>query len=101
VNGANVTIDLTGVANAQRIVITLNSVSDGTNTGDAQVVMGVLLGDTTANGAVNSSDIAQTQSQSGQAVTVKNFREDVNASGTISSTDVAVVKSDVGTSLPP
>jgi hypothetical protein len=45
--------------------------------------MGVLIGDTTGNGAVNSSDIAQTQSQSGQAVTSSNFREDVTANGAI------------------
>jgi hypothetical protein len=63
--------------------------------------MGVLVGDTNANGTVSAADVAQTKSQSGQPVTGSNFREDVNTSGTISSTDVAIVKSEVGTALPP
>jgi hypothetical protein len=50
--------------------------------------------------AVNSSDIAQTQSQSGQAVTSSNFREDVNANGLINSSDIALVQSKSGTGLP-
>jgi hypothetical protein len=95
-----ITVNLTGVTNVQRITVTLSNVSDGTNTGDVPISMGVLVGDTTANGTVNSGDVSQTKSQVGGTVTGSNFREDVNASGTISSTDVAIVKSDVGTSLP-
>jgi hypothetical protein len=62
--------------------------------------MGVLVGDTTGNAVVNSSDIAQTQSQSGQAVTAANFREDVNTNGLINSSDIALVQSKSGTALP-
>ena len=62
--------------------------------------MGVLAGDTTANRAVNSSDIAQTQSQSGQPVNANNFREDVTANGVINSSDIALVQSQSGTALP-
>jgi hypothetical protein len=101
VSGSQVTVNLTGVTNAQRIAVNLTNVSDGTNNGDIPVSMGVLVGDVNANSAVNASDVALTKSQVGQPVTTSNFREDVNASGTISSTDVALVKSDVGTSLPP
>jgi hypothetical protein len=61
--------------------------------------MSILVGDTTANGAVNSSDIAQTQSQSGQPVTFGNFREDVTANGLINSSDIALVQSKSGTAL--
>jgi hypothetical protein len=61
---------------------------------------GVLAGDTTANGAVNSSDIAQTQSQSGQLVTSSNFREDVTLNGSINSSDIVFVQSKSGTALP-
>jgi hypothetical protein len=100
VNGAVVTVNLTGVANAQRLVLDLTNVNDGTNVGDAFVPMNVLAGDTTANGAVNSSDIAQTQSQSGQPVTSSNFREDVTVNGLINSSDVAFVQSKSGTALP-
>jgi hypothetical protein len=62
--------------------------------------MGVLAGDTTASRQVNSSDIAQTQSQSGQAVTNTNFREDVTISGQINSSDISFVQSKSGTGLP-
>jgi hypothetical protein len=98
---ATITVNLTGVTDQQRLTVTLNSVSDGTNTGDIPISMGVLIGDTNANGAVNAGDVAQTKSVVGQTVTSSNFREDVNASGTITATDVAIVKSDVGHSLPP
>jgi hypothetical protein len=62
--------------------------------------MGALVGDTTGNGSVNSSDISQTQSQSGQPVTSANFREDVTVNGFINSSDISLVQSKSGTALP-
>ena len=50
VSGGQVTVNLTGVSNAQTIVITLFGVSDGTNMANVTIPMGVLLGDTTGNG---------------------------------------------------
>jgi hypothetical protein len=100
VNGALVTVNLTKVTNAQVVTISLTNVSDGTNIGNVSLPMGVLLGDTTGNRAVNSSDIAQTQSQSGQPVTSDNFREDVTVNGLINSSDIALVQSKSGTALP-
>ena len=100
VSGAVVTVNLTGVTNAQRITVTLGNVDDGTNIGDVPVPMGVLAGDTNGNGTVNASDIGQTKAQSGQAVTGSNFRTDVNLSGSINASDIGLVKSKAGTSLP-
>ena len=104
VSGSKVTVNLTGVSNAQRIVITLFSVSDGTNTNNVSVPMGVLLGDTNNNGFVTSTgspnDVTLTQSKVGQIVSGSNFREDVNLNGLINSTDVNLVQSKVGTKLP-
>ncbi|HST29433.1 MAG TPA: hypothetical protein VLK27_01180 [Chthoniobacterales bacterium] len=94
-----VTVNLTGVANAQTITVTLGGVNNGTNTGDVEAAMSVLIGDTTANGAVNSSDVAQTQAQAGQAVTAANAREDVTANGEINSSDIGLVQSQSGTAL--
>jgi hypothetical protein len=95
-------VNLTGVTNAQRLTVTLANLSD--NAGDfsasASVTMGVLIGDTTGNGLVNSSDISQTQSQSGQAVTSNNFREDVTVNGSINSSDISLVQAHSGTALP-
>jgi len=98
---SQITVNLTGVTNAQRITVTLINVNDGTSTSDIPVSMGVLVGDVNANAAVNSSDVSLTKSKVGQAVDSSNFREDVNVNGTISSSDVALVKSKVGTALPP
>jgi hypothetical protein len=101
VSGSVVTVNCTGVPNAHTIAISLVGVSDGTNAGNVSVPMGVLEGDTTANKSVNSSDISQTQSQSGQPVTASNFREDVTVNGFINSSDISVVQSRSGSSLAP
>ena len=61
-----VTVNLTGVTNAQRITVTLLGVSDGTNTGDFSVQMGVLLGDTSGNGTVNASMLARQNQNRGR-----------------------------------
>ena len=98
--GNQVTVNCTGVPNAQTVPITLVSVSDGSNTGNVSVPMSALLGDTTINASVNSSDISQTKSQSGQAVSASNFRTDVTANGSINSSDISIVKSKSGTALP-
>jgi hypothetical protein len=99
-NGSVVTVNCSGVANVQNIAITLTGVSDGTNSGNVSIPMGVLIGDTNADRFVDSADIAQTKGQSGNAVTNSNFREDVNVDGFIDSADIAFVKSKSGTALP-
>jgi hypothetical protein len=99
-SGNDIIINLTGVPNASRCSVALSNVNDGVSIGDVVVPVNFLLGDTTANGAVNSSDIAQTQSQSGRAVTSSNFREDVTVNGAINSSDIATVQSKSGTGLP-
>jgi hypothetical protein len=95
-----VTVNLTGVTNAQRITVTLAGVSDGPNTTDIAVQMGVLVGDTSGNGIVNASDVSQTKLQTGQAVTNGNFREDVGANGSTNASDVSLVKLHSGISVP-
>ena len=100
VNVNEVIVNLTGVANEQTVTITLSGVNNGSTITNVVVPMSVLLGDTTANGFVNSADVSQTQPQSGQPVTGSNFREDVTANGFINSGDVSLVQSKSGTSLP-
>jgi hypothetical protein len=95
-----ITVDLHNIPNARRLTITLSSVSDGANTNDVSIPMGVLLGDTTGDGSVNSADISQTKSQSGHAVTSSNFREDVTVDDSLNSADISLVKSKSGTALP-
>ncbi len=100
VGGDIITLDLTGVTNAQRLGLTLADVSDGSNLGNVIIPIGVLLGDADANGVVNASDVSQTKSQSGTPVTNLNFRKDVTGNGAIDASDVTAVKSKSGTALP-
>jgi hypothetical protein len=95
-------VSLNGVNNAQSITVTLSNVHDAAGNVSASVsgTMAVLIGDSNADGFVNSADIGQTKSQSGQAVTSSNFREDVNGDGFINSADIGLVKSKSGTALP-
>jgi hypothetical protein len=97
VTGSQVTIDLAGVANAQRLTVTLVNVNGA---GDVAIPIGILLGDTNRNGAVSASDVGQTKAMSGQVVDGTNFHTDVTASGSINASDLGVVKSQSGTVLP-
>jgi hypothetical protein len=100
VSGAVVTVNLTGVTDAQRITVTLGNVNDGTNVGDVAIPMGVLAGDVNGNRTVNASDVSAAKLQSGAPVTSTNFRSDVNANGDINASDVSLVKSHSGEGLP-
>jgi len=101
VSGNVVTIDLTGVTNAQRLGVTLVNVCDGTNSGDVLIPMGVLAGDTSGDGVVNSADITQTRRQSGNVANSSNFREDVTLDGVVNSADITLVRRQSGNALPP
>jgi hypothetical protein len=104
-SGNTCIVNLTGLPNAQYTTVTLTGVTVPTAcpaafAGNVSATMGLLLGDTNADTAVNSADIAQTKSQSGKAVGSSNFREDVNTDGSLNSADIALVKSKSGTALP-
>src|SRR5712692_3706537 len=102
VSGAVVTIPLTNVADDQTINVRLNGVNGAADTPatDFTIPMSILIGDTSANGIVNATDVSQTKSRVGQPVDTTNFRSDVNTNGTLNASDVAIVKGKVGTSLP-
>jgi len=100
-SGNTMTVNLTGVANAQTLTVTLSGVTDEFSQvlPDTPVSVNMLTGDTSGNGVVNATDVAQTKAQVGQPVTSSNFRTDVNASGIINATDVAIVKAHSGGSI--
>jgi hypothetical protein len=102
-SGTNtVTLDLSGVTNAQRLTVTLAAVNDGSATNNVAVTMAVLIGDTNGSGGVNATDIGQTKAASGQPVDATNFRRDVNVSGgSINASDIGLVKAQSGSLLPP
>lgn len=100
-SGNMMTVNLTGITEAEKVVVTLSGVTDSFTQvlSDTTVSMNALVGDTTANKSVSSSDVAQTKSQSGMPIDSSNFREDVVANGSINSSDIAVVKSRSGSGL--
>jgi hypothetical protein len=100
VNGSIVTVDLRAVGNAQTLGITLVNVSNGTDAGDVFIPMGVLLGDTTGDGKVNSGDVLQTRNRSGQTTGASNFRSDYNLDGNVNSGDAFIARSRSGTFIP-
>jgi hypothetical protein len=95
-------VNLTGVANAQPVTVTLGNVSDGFGQimPPASLTVGPLAGDTNGDGAVNGGDALQTRGRAGQSTDATNFRSDVNADGNVNSGDTLVVRSRSGTSLP-
>lgn len=100
-NGDNTELTLTLAAtNAQKIVLALQDVSDGTRTGDVGVRMGLLLGDSSGDGFVNSGDALQSRARSGLPSSNTTFRSDVNTDGFVNSGDTIIVRSRSGTSLP-
>ena len=100
VNGNILHVPLTNVADPQRIVVTLASVSDTAHTGDLVIAMNMLIGDTNGNKTVNSTDVGQAKAQSGTPVTAANFRTDVNVSGTVTASDLGQIKAVTGHTLP-
>ena len=99
-DGKTVTVDLTDVADAQTIAMTLSGVNNGTSTNDVTVHMSLFVGDSNGTGVVNASDVSQTKSRSGQAITNATFRSDVVVNGTINASDLAMIKSHSGAGTP-
>jgi hypothetical protein len=91
------------ICNEDFVTVTLEGVHDdqGNILSSAAATMGVLLGDTTADGVVDQSDVDQTSLVAGEKTNSDNFRNDVNASGRITTKDLDRVKAKVGTMLPP
>lgn len=96
-------VNLTGVANAQKITVSLSNVNDsaGNKSSSLLASMGILLGDSNADGAVNSGDAQQTRNRSGQLTSSTNFRSDVNLDGAINSGDAFIVRSKSGSTIDP
>jgi len=97
-------VNLAGVPNKQVLTVSLTNVNDSVGNSSASVSasMGILLGDTSADGFVNSLDISQTRDQSGRKAKrdPANFRQDLNADGFINSADISIVRTQDGTRLP-
>ena len=100
--GNTMTVNVTDVADVQKITVTLDSVTDSLSQilPDSAVSVIMLVGDVTKNKTVNGTDVSQTKAQSGIPVTSSNFRMDVTANGVITGTDVSLVKLRSGFGVP-
>ena len=101
-SGSALTINLTGVPNAQQITLSLSNVKDGfgQTLPSASVGMNVLLGDTTANKAVTASDVSQIKAETSNPIGAGNFRTDVSLNGVINGSDLSMTKAASGTGIP-
>jgi hypothetical protein len=102
INGTEVAVTLTGVANRQWLTLRLSGIQseDGAVLEEATVTLGVLGGDVDGNGAVNSTDQRLVQAVMGQITSTRNFRADVNLSGTLTQSDYQAVRMRNGHKLP-
>ena len=99
-NGSDeLVIDVTGVANAQTINVTIAGVNDGSAAKDIIVRMSTLVGDSNADRSVNAGDTTQTRNRSGQPLGATNFRSDFNKDGDVNSGDTTIVRGRSGNSL--
>jgi hypothetical protein len=96
------TVNLTGVCNAQYVMVTLANVHDNSGNTDAtaSATMGVLLADVDASGRVDSNDVFLVRQQTLQPIGLANFREDIDISGRIDSNDVFIARQQTLTGLP-
>jgi hypothetical protein len=96
------TVNLTGVGNAQTIVLNLSSVTDefSQTLADTPLSVSFLFGDTNGDRAVNSGDALQTRNRSGQPADATNFLSDVNVDGLVNSGDTTAVRAQSGNSVP-
>lgn len=94
-------VNLTGIPNAQYLTVTLNSVQDlSGGIGNVSATMGVLIGDSSGNGIINSTDLSQTKARIGQPITTNTFRSDIQSNGSVNAADISLVKLNMGSSLP-
>ena len=96
------TINLTGVTNAQTLTVSLTNLTDTFSQVLPSVALGAsfLVGDTNGDRMVNAGDALQTRSRSGQTTDATNFRSDVNIDGFVNSGDALNVRSRSGAALP-
>ena len=101
-SGKTMTVELSNVADAQQISVTVSGVTDtfAQVLPDKTVAMKVLIGDVNGNGTVNATDVVEVKSRIGQPVDTTNFRSDVNANGSINAGDIVITKTNLGTGLP-
>ena len=101
-SGNTMTVNLTGVGNAQTIALNLSNVTDEFSQvlANTAVNASFLLGDTNGDRSVNAGDALQTRNRAGQGADSTNFRSDVNLDGFVNSGDTTAVRAQSGDAVP-
>jgi hypothetical protein len=103
INGSELTIQMTGATNGQRLTIRFPGIVGADSAGTALVEdtlsFGVLYGDCNGDGYVNNLDLISTRGRIGKAPTLDTCRYDVNASGRIDQLDLVAVRGHIGNTL--
>ena len=89
-----VTVNLTGVANKQHLIVTLGNVRDSVGKALSSIAarMDVLTGDVDVTRHVDVGDVGAVQRQNSKPLTSTNFRADADCSGHIDVGDIGVVQ---------
>ena len=100
--GNTMTLNLSGVADAQKLTLTLRDVTDtfAQVMPETPVSVNFLAGDVNGSKQVNAGDVSLTKRDAGAALDSMNFTADVNASGGINAADISRVKANAGRSVP-
>jgi len=97
ISGNEVSVNLTGVADGQRVKVSLLGVNGSTNT---SVAVGFLVGDVIGSRTIGDAQVTALKGVAGQPVTGSNFLFDLNLSGRIGAAEIAAVKARNGKTLP-
>jgi hypothetical protein len=101
-SGNTMTVNLSGVTDAQKLKLTLSGVTDALSQvlPSTAVNMSVLAADVNGDGSVNSADATVMRNHSGQTTDGTNFRSDVNVDGSVNSADATMIRARSGNGLP-
>ena len=99
-SGDSITVNLSGVSNAQLLLLDVNGIQINGQSGNLRIPMHVLLGDVNGDGVVNSADATAVRNSSGQTANGGNFAFDVNLDGAVNSGDSTIVRGASGSAVP-
>lgn len=91
-SSGQVTVNLTGVTNAQTIKVTLTNISYGVNSGDLTIPMVVLFGDVNSSLRTDAGDVTAVRNHAVSIPDQNTFRFDVNTTGRIDAGDVTATR---------
>ena len=99
-SGNEVAVNLTNVANAQQLTVSLLNANDGSGARNISVPVIILLGDVNATRLVDGNDVSAVQAKTRQQANNTNFRFDVAATGLIDGNDVSATQAKTRTRVP-